>query len=271
MSNLNTPKTFDWAASDLSTVWERWIDEVDLYMELAKFESTGDTPAEKAASIVKRKKQTFLYLLGVEGRETLRSLSVKNEAGVEITDENDWTLEMIKGTLEAFCKPKKTQILDRVGFLRIRQVESESFDKFSLRLRASARKCKWNEATNEDMMVLQIVKWISSVSVREALLSKTELTLAECEKVCRAAEMSRTQSKEIAKDEDEQETNVMRQQRSKRIKDCMFCIKGKHAAGKCPAKGAKCYACGRKDHFAGSKACRGGEASRGSGWRSADE
>lgn len=206
----------------------------------------------------------------------MRSLTVKNEEGNTVEDEGEWTLGMMKRTLEEYCKPKKSLIMDRVGFLRIRQREGEAFNQFLLRLKKSARKCKWTEATQEDIMVLQIVKGIADISVRESLLSKAELTLTDCEKACRAAELSRVQSKEITKGGDEQleEANAV-QQRRRRISSCMFCIKGRHAAGKCPARGAVCFACGQKDHFSGSKACSKGDSSRRTGregagrrWRS---
>ena len=94
---------------------------------------------------------------------------------------------------------------------------------------------------------------ISSSAMRERLLREENLTLDKCLKICRAAELSRENSKTL-QGLTVEEVHALKYAGEK-SKDneicCKFCGKThERNKTKCPAFGKKCKKCGKDNHFA---------------------
>lgn len=237
MADVRPPEPLDWRSQKVGAQWDDWLERMELYLELARFSTEGATPAEKAADLLKKQKQTFVYNLGAEGMKILKTIKIKDEAGNIVNDKDEQTLNMIKKALGDYCKPKRAIVLDRIKFLRMRQ-EEESFDQFMLRLRSASSSCSWQDVDEDAMILLQIVKGIRDKSVREALLREKDLTVTRAEDTCRAAEMSHLQSQEIDNEEEKEVENVaVVGGRRRFVQNCIYCGKKSHPRGKCPAMG----------------------------------
>lgn len=260
---IKPPPPLDWSSPKVGSLWDDWIDQMNLYLDLAKFSAQGATAAEKAASLLAMKKNTFLYCLGIEGAKVLKALKIKDEEGNVVEQKENQTLGMWQKALGEFFKPKRTVVLDRIQFLRIRQQEDEQFEQYLFRLRAAVKTCSWRDVDEDQMILLQIVQGIKDKSVREALFHEKNLTVTTAEDYCHFAEISRVQSNEIDRQENSELVAVMQDRPKKRmIRDCIYCGRSKHKKGKCPAAGKECFDCKRKNHFAGTKACRDAEEAR---------
>ena len=60
MMSINPPRCFDRTARNLHKIFNKWLEEVNLFFELQKFEGEGK---DYAAKTVKRRKSLFIYLL----------------------------------------------------------------------------------------------------------------------------------------------------------------------------------------------------------------
>ena len=85
MMLINQPQSFDETARNLHKAFNEWLEEVNLFFELQKFEGEGKDYAAKTANVLKKKKGLFIYLLGRKGQQIYLSLAVKNTKG-----ENCW-------------------------------------------------------------------------------------------------------------------------------------------------------------------------------------
>ncbi|CAB3980478.1 Hypothetical predicted protein [Paramuricea clavata] len=99
-----------------------------------------------------------------------------------------------------------------------------------------------------------IVFGVSDIRLKEQLLRESsELTLEKAASLCRAAEESVKQLKELWKqnvDPSEPEVHVVKKPtRGESLFDCNRCGT-KHAVRSCPAFGKPCHKCKRKNHFA---------------------
>ena len=107
-------------------------------------------------------------------------------------------------------------------------------------------------------------------AVRRKLLQESKLTLEKCVDICRAAEATSAQLKEMAPSQQQQnhasEVDLVTKGDSWKLKarkekvkvpknhqldECKFCgRKHERKRGKCPAYGQTCSSCGKRNHFA---------------------
>jgi len=197
--SINPPEKFDWATRNLNKAFNEWLEEVILFFEFQKFEGEGKDNAAKAASIVKKKKSLFIYLLGKRGQQIYKTLTVKDAEGKTVDNDDERTLDMVINAFKVHCKPMNTLTVDRVEFLRKEQNENESFEDYLLNLKSSSKDCEWDNISEDDMIKLLIIKGIHDRKTREILLREPDLTLSQCIDRCRAAEQSKIQSERIEK------------------------------------------------------------------------
>ena len=196
MATVRPPDTFNWEERNLKKAWSEWYREFQLYISIVRFVGTGADDAAKAADILKQKKSLLMYQIGRKGREIYDTFEFKNEEGASI-EEDARTTDMINKKFEAYCEPTKTIVIDRVNFLRRDQQEGESFENYLLHLKTIAKGCDWDNAKNNDMIVLNIIKGIRNKILRDALLRENDLTLERCIQLCRATEQSQIHSSVI--------------------------------------------------------------------------
>ena len=114
--SINPPLSFHWTVRNLYNAFNEWLEEVNLFFELQKFEGEDKDYAAKTANIVKKKKSLFIYLFGRKGQQIYQSLTVKNAKGETVENDDERTLGMVIEAFKDYCKPMKTLTVDRVEF-----------------------------------------------------------------------------------------------------------------------------------------------------------
>ena len=61
MMSINPPQSFDWTARNLHKAFNEWLEEVNLFFELQKFEGESKDYAAKTTNVVKKKKSLFIF------------------------------------------------------------------------------------------------------------------------------------------------------------------------------------------------------------------
>ena len=176
----------------------------------------------------------FLYTIGAQGRDVYRTFTFQ-------TLEKDRKVEELFAAFEAHCNPKKNETVERYQFFTRNQEHGESFDKYLTELRILEKSC--NFGTLKDSLLRdKIVCGIRDSHLRERLLRETDLTYKKCVAVCRAAELSKQQSKTLEVTEAVSKVSDKKGEEKKKQPtkhdECKFCGK-RHAfeKGKCPAFG----------------------------------
>ena len=155
---------------------------------------------------------------------------------------------------------------ERFQFYQRVQKHNETIEEFIGALRVLARTCRFVENSvnfSSQMIRDRIICGIHDEGLREKLISKGEIALEKCVKICRATAIKARQrcSGVNSNSEDARVCAVAErvgrrksQERSFTLhgpvnSECRFCGR-RHAQGKCPAWGKKCNRCGRVNHFA---------------------
>ena len=236
MANIKPPDTFNWEERNLKKAWDEWYQEFTLYVRISRFRGEGVDEAARTVDIFHQKKSLLMYLIGKKGREIYSTLRFKDEKNIEVPEETA-TLSMINNAFKEYCEPRKSIFVDRVTFLRREQESSESIEQFILALQTMAKSCDWDNVSENDMIVLAILKGIKDKALRSALLRETTLDYDKCARMCRATDYSENTGNILDDVPDGDTINTV----NKFIQNCMFCHnKQKHLAGKCPAKGKQC-------------------------------
>ncbi|CAI5660683.1 unnamed protein product [Oreochromis niloticus] len=235
MEGLKAPPTLLLDSSNLSRTWKTWRDEFMLYVEL-----TMDSDGEQ------KKVSLFSYLVGESGRELLDTL-------MGDTARDQWTVKDIIEKFDNHCNPVVNETVERYRFFTRNQGASETIDSYVTELKLLTKTCNFG-VIRDSLIRDRIVCGLNNPSLRERLLREKNMTLDACIQHCRAAELSRENSKTISGAAVEEVHAVRGAARQKRIGDtvdCKFCGRThEKKKEKCPAYRKKCKKCGRENHFA---------------------
>ena len=259
----------------------------------------------------KRFEQRFNYFLVGRGDGTKSEriktsllLHVIGDRGLEIyntfkfEDGEEMKLEIVCGMFKSYCTPKTNQTAERFKFLTRRQQLGESLQEFITKLKSLVKSCNY-AAENQDEMVCDVlVIGLLDNRLREKLLRTEKLTLAEAEKICRAAQYSREQASAMNDRSAEDTVGMVHQVHEEyahltphasriyprrnvtRPAPYSSASEGnQHPAcnrcgtphslpglndGMCPAMGKTCRKCGKPDHYA--RMCRSKRLDRSRSW-----
>ena len=165
------------------------------------------------------------------------------------------TLEIID-KFEHYAVGEVNETFERYVFHKRVQSEGETFEQFESDLRVLIKTCSFCENCVESVVRDRIVLGIRNPDIRQELLKKRKLTLAECVDTCRAMESATTHGSTL----NSTTVNSIKQKHRKTIgnsktSECLFCgLKHPFAKEKCPAYGKKCTKCGIKNHA--EKVCK---------------
>uniref|UniRef100_A0AC35GBU6 Reverse transcriptase n=1 Tax=Panagrolaimus sp. PS1159 TaxID=55785 RepID=A0AC35GBU6_9BILA len=157
--------------------------------------------------------------------------------------------------LKNHCAPATNVFAQRVRLFNERQHQGQSVQEYISHMAQLLGQCDMSTMSAEQYGVLAILRGLESDELRQYLMNPSN-NLADVETTRSLAvnfEQSRMAAKEIKSRDDRSKPlgmNVV----GKGYK-CSYCG-GDHQRGKekCPAKGATCNKCGKRDHFA--KVCR---------------
>jgi len=260
MSNTITFEEFDVSESDgISLRWTKWYHKVSKYIAKQNF----DDETEKL----------HIDELFMHGGYDLEQVYTQYK------EEGDKLEQVVKKIADHFNPPGNIH-LNRFKFHDVAQMEGESFDEYTTRVKASAKLCAFTSP--DDEIVSQIIQRCRSATLKDKALSRaTTPTLKEMVAMGRLDESIQAQIKEIPPSATSNINNINTDQyrphhdnrshhssrfskpghqhsqearQNAKCPNCAYDLPHKTRDGECPAKGRECTNCGKMNHF--KQACR---------------
>lgn len=234
MANLIAIQPFDCESEPSSegTRWEKWLRSFEIYLDAANI----DQPSKKRA--------TLLHSAGSILQEVYYNLP---GAHVEPKDEEGNDIDVYKiaiQKLNEYFSPKQSKIYERHLFRLTKQEEGEKFEKFLVRLRNQASKCKFTNT--EEHLIDQIVEKCTSVELKKKILSIGDnVNLDSIIYEANALETVNRQLEGLVNQRQKTlEINQVAHNSQRDYKECSRCG-GKHSTSSlsCPAKSKTCNKC----------------------------
>nr|XP_054931763.1 uncharacterized protein K02A2.6-like [Dermacentor andersoni] len=178
--------------------------------------------------------------------------------------------------LNAHFAPRKSVVYERHVFRQAKQSSQETVDQFQVRLRKLAATCEF--ANEEQEIVSQMIEGTNSAKLCRSALRERNVTLEKLMEVCRSLETAEFQAtsmegrervklvqkvtkkqwrRNASSSNQSEHTLSSNRPENKQAAKCSCCGGAwPHKEGKlrCPAWGATCHKCQKKNHFA--KFCR---------------
>ncbi|CAK1594433.1 unnamed protein product [Parnassius mnemosyne] len=224
--------------------WEKWKRYLKIYLEAADIQC----PIKKRAT---------LLLLGGTGLQDI----FYNLPDTSAVQEGVDNFELALKQLDNYFLPKQNKTYERHIFRSIKQEDGENFEKFLLKLRDQAKKCKFDKP--DDYIIDQIIERCASVELRKKILTMgDDVTLDKVVIEAKTLEAVNHQLESYERKEKTSEINSVTsksndtskwgntEMRSGNFK-CGRCGKATHNIQdpKCPAKEKKCHGCGKVGHY----------------------
>ena len=160
----------------------RWVQRFELFL----------TTSEKVKETENVQCAILLHLIGDEALEIYNTFTFSE-------DEDRDKLTVLKKKFEDYVNPRKNTVFERYKFWECKQQEGETIDQFITELKTRSRSCEFEDQT-DSMIHDRIVFGVTDIRLKERLLRKSfELTLEKAASLCRAAEASAKQLKELRK------------------------------------------------------------------------
>lgn len=244
MDKLSPPTSMQ-LTGNLADNWKRFKQRFNIY--LAASGAGGDDEKLKA--------HILLHVIGEDALDIYNSFQL-NEANLTLTE--------LMTKFEEYFVPRQNVTFERYKFSTHDQKQGVLFDQYLAELHTLSKTCEFG--TLRDSLVRdRVVCGTVDNALRERLLRETGLTLDKCVSMCRAAETTRAQAKELRRGEttvhsinkEQRKKKTFTKQRDQKEKSTEFkCGKcgGSHKPRSCPAFGKSCNNCGRSNHYA--KCCK---------------
>jgi len=143
------------------------------------------------------------------------------------TSRDEWQVDNVIEKFDRHCNPSVNETVERYRFFTKNQGSGETNDSYVTELKLLAKTCHFG--TLRDLLFRdRIVCGINNASMRERLLREKNMMLDACTQLCRAAELSRENSKTICGSLAEELHAVQgaaRQRQTSGTVDCKFCGK----------------------------------------------
>ena len=150
--------------------------------------------------------------------------------------------------------PRKNKDYARFQFGNLSQETDESMAKYYARLREIAKKCEFND--EDDAIRDHLIKTMNTNRIRVKTI-RNNWTLSQILDEAAVEEESTAQAHEIDKKlHDATEFQKIKQVTKDKRDRSVTCYRcgSKHARGNCKAYGAKCFKCGKRNHY--TRMCR---------------
>ena len=179
MEHFRAPDHFSFDGPNVAQRWNRWEKQFNTFFTACELPKK-----EKDVQVA-----ILLHTAGTDAQEIHEQFQFTQE-----TDKKDVTkiLKMFRD----YCQPRKNTVYERYCFWSRNQVSDEPIDKWVKDLRTIARNCEF-ENQEDNMIRDKIVFGVQDSRVKERMLRETELTLEKAVEICRAAESTKSQMKEM--------------------------------------------------------------------------
>lgn len=226
--------------------WERWKRSLSIYLDATEITSAT------------RKRATLLHFGGTGLQEIFYNLPGANiESSVNVD-----VFKVALTKLDEYFLPKQSKVYERHVFRLLKQEEGEKFEKFVVRLRNQAEKCKFQSMKQDDHLIDQIAEKCTSMDVRKKVLTLgDDVTLEKIITEANTLEVVNHQLEDYGNKNKSQEINQIikrGENRGNRSEsqfkgkiNCGRCGSNSHASNSanCPAIGKKCHSCEKIGHF----------------------
>ena len=232
---------------NLAEGWKRFKREFSQFMI-----ATGKDKSSKAVRVA-----ILLRTIGPRGNDIYENF------GLSETDKVDY--DKVIEAYDAFCKPQDETFIARHRLLNMKQ-DGLPIEEFETKLRTQARLCNF-DALTDDLTCHALVQGLDDIQLRDKLLleaCKAPLTLTLAVKMARESAVASTHMKELGGTPSEPVHKLYerRDPPPRKVKEtesngteCDFCgTRHKRGASNCPAYGATCRYCQKKNHF--ERSCR---------------
>ena len=184
MSGLNQPPQLELRSGNIAQNWTNFKQRFELFNTVSGMTEKGD----------KAQCSLFLHCIGDAALQVYNTF--------EFPDENDkMKLKVVMKKFEDYCIPKRNVTYERYKFFNHTQQTHETIDQYCTELRERAKSCEFGELT-DSLIQDRIICGMRDNSVRERLLRQEDLTLDKTLKLCRAAETTREQAKQLSSEGD---------------------------------------------------------------------
>ena len=188
---------------------------------------------------------TLLHVIGPDVLEVYNTFFWENE-------EDKWKVTKILEKFEAHCIPRRNITWERHVFNTRSQRDGETTDQYVTDLKTKAQTCEFGEL-KDSLIRDRIVCGIHCDKTHSRLLREPDLTLQKAVDICRANETTSSQMKSFTSDQTDDLPAIhgIRSQ-TKQVQKlyCDRCGNWHTKQQVCPALGAECRKCGRRNHFA---------------------
>lgn len=244
MTSLPPLENFDCDGdpSGVGLKWERWKRGLNIYLEAANIEKP------------EKKRATLLHMGGLALQEIYY-----NVPGAHVESSSDQSVDIYQiavSKLDEYFAPKQSRVYERHVFRLMKQETGEKFEKFLVRLRKQADRCKF--ANKEESLIDQITEKCASTELRKKILqSGDSITLEAIIQDANTLESVTRQLEEFNNKSNENSVNKVHTKKSTYNdhpdkanihKKCIRCGKS-HLGKPCPAINVKCHKCGKTGHY----------------------
>ena len=179
---LPTPGQFDVTTEGAASLWSDWKDRWMCYSDAMELDQKSK----------KVQVSTMLTIMGSEAHKVYKQLSWESEA-----DKLD-PFKVLEG-FDRFVEPRRNNTYERYKFNSRNQKSDEGFEQYFTALKQQALSCAFDDITPDEILRDRLVFGICNNKVRERLLREHNLDLRRCVDLCRAAETSAAQMRDIGK------------------------------------------------------------------------
>lgn len=164
----------------------------------------------------------------------------------------------IKLGILKYLEPKRNnQILERINFFQMRQIDNESLHDFVIRLKDKIRYCQFDHLKTaddpmEELLIVAVISGLKDSALKRKALEYTTIKKVSIEDLFQINQNCKESNEELMKNstgvklESTLDSDINYTQ--KMIKNCKYCGKT-HQIRQCPAFGKKCNSCGKLNHF----------------------
>ena len=198
--NLQPPTNLDLSDNHRAENWKTFKQRWNNYSILTQLDRQ---PEEYKVAL-------FLYSVG---NETVKSFNT-----FDLTDAEQGNLKAIIAAFDKFAVGEKNETYERYKFNSRDQRDNESVSAYITELRTLAQTCNFCTCLNDSLIRDRIVLGVKCNEIRKRLLQRKKLSLSECVDMCLASEVTKSQLKDLDKQEQQETVHEIKQAKNIRRK-----------------------------------------------------